>query len=79
MYPQILQGTFLISQGDTSGNHFVFTSNTRKSVNFFYEVGLKVEGISNGKPGFRPQYHEGYSADFLLEPDGYNIEAVCNN
>jgi hypothetical protein len=24
-------------------------------------------------------YHPGYYAAFVLDPDGYNIEAVCHN
>ncbi|WP_429976090.1 VOC family protein [Enterococcus sp. DIV0086] len=72
-------GDFWISQGEPSGNHFAFTSNTKESVDLFYESGLKAGGITNGSPGFRPQYHENYYAAFLLDPDGYNIEAVCHN
>lgn len=30
----------------------------------------------NGAPGFRPDYHEGYYAAFVLDPDGHNIEVV---
>ncbi len=32
----------------------------------------------NGVPGLRPQYHAKYYAAFILDPDGYNIEAVCH-
>jgi hypothetical protein len=35
-----------------------------------------VDGRDNGGPGPRPQYHAGYYAAFVLDPDGYNIEAV---
>jgi hypothetical protein len=32
---------------------------------------------SVGKPGER-DYHPGYYAAFLIDPDGNNIEAVCH-
>lgn len=38
-------GDFWISQGEPSGNHFAFTSNTKESVDLFYESGLKA-GVS---------------------------------
>jgi hypothetical protein len=41
----------------------------------FYEVGIAAGGRDNGKPGER-NYHPGYYACFLLDPDGHNIEAV---
>jgi catechol 2,3-dioxygenase-like lactoylglutathione lyase family enzyme len=31
---------------------------------------------SNGQPGERPRYHDGYYAAFVLDPDGNNIEVV---
>ena len=32
-------------------------------------------GVDNGAPGLR-NYHPGYYAAFVLDPDGNNIEAV---
>jgi catechol 2,3-dioxygenase-like lactoylglutathione lyase family enzyme len=31
---------------------------------------------SNGEPGERPQYHAGYYAAYVLDPDGNNVEVV---
>jgi hypothetical protein len=33
----------------------------------------------DGKPGLRPIYHPNYYGAFVLDPDGYNIEAVCHH
>jgi len=33
----------------------------------------------NGEPGERPDYHDGYYAAFVLDPDGNNIEVVNHN
>jgi RimJ/RimL family protein N-acetyltransferase len=35
-------------------------------------------GIENGAPELRAHYHPNYYAAFVLDPDGYNIEAVCH-
>jgi hypothetical protein len=34
--------------------------------------------MDNGAPGLRPHYGENYYAAFVLDPDGHNIEAVCD-
>ena len=38
---------------------------------------LAAGGTDNGAPGPR-DYHPGYYAAFVLDPDGHNIEAVCH-
>lgn len=55
--------------------HLAFQANDRDVIARFYEAGLKAGGRDNGKPGER-DYHPGYYAAFLLDPDGHNIEAV---
>lgn len=58
----------------TQGLHLAFQASSKEAVNRFYEAGLKAGGTCNGAPGFR-NYHAGYYACFLLDPDGNNIEA----
>ena len=53
-----------------------FSAKDKKAVKDFYKVALKDGGRRNGAPGYRPKYHVGYYAAFVLDPDGYNIEAV---
>ena len=48
----------------------------RATVDAFYKAGLAAGGRDNGAPGERPDYHPGYYAAFLLDPDGNTIEAV---
>ena len=57
--------------------HVAFLAKDRKAVQAFYEAALKAGGKDNGKPGPRPSYGETYYAAFVLDPDGYNVEAVC--
>ena len=33
----------------------------------------------NGAPGERPEYHAGYYAAYVLDPDGHNVEAVFHD
>lgn len=55
--------------------HFAFQTPDRATVDRWYEAGLAAGGRDNGAPGER-EYHPGYYAAFLLDPDGNNIEAV---
>ena len=58
--------------------HVAFIAKDHKTVDAFYETALKAGGKDNGAPGPRPQYHENYYGAFILDLDGYNIEAVCH-
>ncbi|MEH0196919.1 VOC family protein [Caulobacter sp. CCNWLY153] len=55
--------------------HLAFQARDREAVQRFHEAGLAAGGRDNGGPGER-EYHPGYYAAFLLDPDGNNIEAV---
>ena len=56
--------------------HLAFNASNIESVDAFYHVALENDAKCNGKPGFRPEYEEGYYAAFIIDPDGHNIEAV---
>ena len=70
---------FWIAGGDaTRGKlHVAFTAKTRAQVDAFYEAALKAGGKDNGPPGLRPHYDKDYYGAFVLDPDGFNVEAVC--
>jgi catechol 2,3-dioxygenase-like lactoylglutathione lyase family enzyme len=55
--------------------HLAFQARDRAMVDAFYKAALAAGGTANGAPGER-QYHPGYYAAFVLDPDGNNIEAV---
>jgi lactoylglutathione lyase len=59
----------------TGRAHFAFQAPDKEAVKRFYDAGLKAGGRDNGPPGDR-DYHPGYHAAFLLDPDGNNVEAV---
>lgn len=55
--------------------HLAFQAHDRAQVDAFYRACLEAGGKDNGAPGER-EYHPGYYAAFVLDPDGNNIEAV---
>ena len=59
----------------TGRHHLAFQAGDYATVDAFHAAGLKAGGADNGKPGPR-NYHPGYYAAFLFDPDGNNIEAV---
>ncbi len=62
---------------DKSGLHVCFAAPTRQSVDRFHAAALAAGGRDNGKPGLRPAYGASYYAAFVLDPDGYRLEAHC--
>ncbi len=60
-----------------SGLHFCFDAPTQKSVAAFHAAALGAGGRDNGKPGVRPDYAPNYYAAFVVDPDGYRLEAYC--
>jgi len=68
-----------IYQGDPGkvATHIAFQVSSRALVDAFYDAAITAGGKDNGKPGLRPQYSANYYGAFVLDPDGYNVEAVC--
>ena len=59
----------------TSGIHLALQAPDRETVDRFFEAAMEAGGENNGRPGER-DYHPGYYACYVLDPDGNNIEAV---
>jgi len=60
-----------------SGFHLAFTAASHEAVDAFYAAALMAGGSDNGSPGFRLRYSPTYYAAFVIDPDGYRLEAVC--
>ena len=58
--------------------HVAFRVNSKAEVDAFYRAALDAGATDNGAPGPRPEYAANYYACFVLDPDGYNIEAMVN-
>jgi catechol 2,3-dioxygenase-like lactoylglutathione lyase family enzyme len=59
------------------GCHIAFNAPTRQAVIDFHEAAVSHGGASDGAPGLRPHYGENYFAAFVICPDGWRLEAVC--
>ncbi len=57
--------------------HICLAARSRKKVHEFYEAALAAGGKDNGAPGLRLDYTPTYYAAFIVDPDGNNLEAVC--
>ena len=60
------------------GQHIAFAAPDRAAVDAFHRAALEAGGGDNGAPGLRPEYHPNYYAAFIIDPDGYHIEAVSH-
>ena len=69
---------FWIGTGEPKPAHIAFRSVDRATVDAFYAAAIAAGGRDNGAPGVRAQYHASYYGAFVLDPDGYNVEAVCH-
>lgn len=68
--------SFSLVQGSpTQQLHLAFPGDD-DAVRRFYEDATAAGASGNGEPGERPQYHPGYYAAYVLDPDGNNIEIV---
>ena len=62
---------------EKSGLHFCFSAPTRRSVDEFHTAALAAGGRDNGPPGLRADYGPDYYAAFVIDQDGYRLEAHC--
>lgn len=58
-----------------SGLHLCLTAPDRGAVDRFHAAALAAGGSDNGRPGLRADYGDGYYAAFVVDPDGYRLEA----
>ena len=69
---------WIAGQDATRGKlHVAFEARTRAEVDAFHAAALNAGGVDNGAPGLRPHYDKDYYGAFVLDPDGFNVEAVC--
>ncbi|RUW32629.1 MULTISPECIES: VOC family protein [unclassified Mesorhizobium] len=66
-----------VPEDTDSGLHFCFSAPTRAGVDAFHAAALRAGGKDNGQPGLRAAYGDNYYAAFVIDPDGYRLEAYC--
>ena len=67
-----------VAPNQAPGLHFCFDAASRSAVDSFHAAALKTGGRDNGKPGLRADYGENYYAAFVVDPDGYRLEAYTS-
>ena len=63
---------------NTGGAHVAFVASARNTVDRFWEAALAAGGRPRREPAIHPEYHPGYYAAFVYDPEGNNIEAVLH-
>jgi catechol 2,3-dioxygenase-like lactoylglutathione lyase family enzyme len=58
------------------GFHLAFQAPSREAVDAFHAAALQAGATDCGAPGLRPQYSPTYYAAFVIDLDGYKLEAV---
>jgi catechol 2,3-dioxygenase-like lactoylglutathione lyase family enzyme len=71
----VVQAERPVPADEKSGLHICFTASDSASVDAFHAAALRAGGQDNGPPGLRPVYGPDYYAAFIIDPDGYRIEA----
>jgi catechol 2,3-dioxygenase-like lactoylglutathione lyase family enzyme len=65
--------------GKARGMHIAFKANSVEDIQKWYDLCLQYGGADNGKPGPRPEYHPGYYGAFIIDPNGWRIEACLHH
>ena len=60
---------------EKSDLHICFAAGSTAAVDAFYAAAVQSGGQDNGAPGLRSMYAPDYYAAFIIDPDGYRIEA----
>ena len=73
---------FWISQSAVAGSfresHVAFVADDRDAVRAFHAAAVELGAHVLHEPREWPEYHPGYFAAFVRDPDGNNVEAVCH-
>ncbi len=72
-------GSLIVIAGEPTENLHLAFSGDDDAARRFHADAVAAGYRSNGEPGERPNYHEGYYAAFVFDPDGNNIEVVNHN
>jgi len=59
-----------------AGFHLAFNAPDRAAVDAFRAAALAKGGMDNGPPGLRPDYSPTYYAAFVIDAEGWKLEAV---
>lgn len=63
--------------GVGNGAMTAFATDDAATIDRLYAIALQNGGSSEGEPGLRPQYGEGFYAAYVRDPDGNKLAFVC--
>lgn len=58
------------------GFHLAFSASSKESVDHWHEIGLTLGGKDKGSPKLWTEFGPDYYAAYLVDPDGWQLEAV---
>jgi catechol 2,3-dioxygenase-like lactoylglutathione lyase family enzyme len=61
------------------GLHLSFQAPSREAVDAFFAAAIRCGASNAGAPGTRPEYTAPFYGAFVLDLDGFKIEAVCRS
>lgn len=61
-----------------AGLHIAFSACSHEAVHAFHTAALALGATNDGSPAVHAEYGPHYFAAFVIDPDGYRIEAVCH-
>lgn len=64
--------------GKAKGLHIAFVAPNQAAVDKWYAKCLKLGAKDNGAPGPRQHYHAGYYGAFIIDPNGWRLEACIH-
>lgn len=65
--------------GRAQGFHVAFIASSAEDIQKWHAKCLELGGRDNGAPGVRKEYHPHYYGAFIIDLDGWRIEAVMHN
>jgi catechol 2,3-dioxygenase-like lactoylglutathione lyase family enzyme len=75
---QLLLSAHVDARAASPGFHLALAAPSRAAVDQFHQQALKLGAHCNGPPGLRVHYGPHYYAAFIIDLDGYHLEAVIN-
>lgn len=79
--PRFFTGYPFDGNGASVGNGTMtaFLVESANVIDRMFEMAMERGGREEGKPGFRPQYGDGFYAAYVRDPDGNKLAFVCYN
>lgn len=60
------------------GFHLALRSPSRSAVDAFHSAAMRMGATDQGSPRLWSEFGANYYAAYVLDPDGWQLEAVCN-